>query len=91
MEEAEGAQLRPRARNLLCSLELVRALLREQSLSQPGTYSEPVRAALMQFDRLFAEFELRWGTGRWGCGGSVGSSGTSLFPNSTATCPRWWQ
>lgn len=60
VEEAEGAQLRPRARNLLCSLELVRALLREQSLSQPGTYSEPVRAALMQFDRLFAEFELSY-------------------------------
>ncbi|XP_015731524.1 lateral signaling target protein 2 homolog isoform X2 [Coturnix japonica] len=60
LEEAEGAQLRPRARNLLCSLELVRALLREQSLSQPGTYPEPVRAALVQFDRLFAEFELSY-------------------------------
>lgn len=59
VEEAEGAQLRPRARNLLCSLELVRTVLREQSLSQPGTYPEPVRAALVQFDRLFAEFELR--------------------------------
>ncbi|POI22477.1 hypothetical protein CIB84_013775 [Bambusicola thoracicus] len=60
VEEAEGAQLRPRARNLLCSLELVRALLREQSLSQPSTYPEPVRAALIQFDRLFAEFELSY-------------------------------
>lgn len=63
VEEAEGAQLRPRARNLLCSLELLRTVLREQSLSQPGTYPEPVRAALVQFDRLFAEFELRWGPG----------------------------
>lgn len=63
MEETDGAQLRPRARNLLCSLELVRALLREQSLSHPSTYPEPVRAALIQFDRLFAEFELRWGPG----------------------------
>ncbi|XP_066833113.1 lateral signaling target protein 2 homolog isoform X3 [Anser cygnoides] len=60
VEEAEGAQLRPRARNLLCSLELVRTVLREQSLSQPGTYPEPVRAALVQFDRLFAEFELSY-------------------------------
>uniref|UniRef100_A0A669PQ77 FYVE zinc finger domain-containing protein n=1 Tax=Phasianus colchicus TaxID=9054 RepID=A0A669PQ77_PHACC len=60
VEEADGAQLRPRARNLLCSLELVRALLREQSLSHPGTYPEPVRAALIQFDRLFAEFELSY-------------------------------
>ncbi|XP_040429830.1 lateral signaling target protein 2 homolog isoform X2 [Cygnus olor] len=60
VEEAEGEQLRPRARNLLCSLELVRTVLREQSLSQPGTYPEPVRAALVQFDRLFAEFELSY-------------------------------
>ncbi|XP_065590710.1 lateral signaling target protein 2 homolog [Cyrtonyx montezumae] len=60
VEEAEGVQLRPRARNLLCSLELVRALLREQSLSQPSTYPEPVRAALVQFDHLFAEFELSY-------------------------------
>lgn len=81
MEEAEGAQLRPRARNLLCSLELVRALLREQSLSQPGTYSEPVRAALMQFDRLFAEFELRWGLGV----GAVGAQWGPVAPHCSPT------
>ncbi|XP_074912563.1 lateral signaling target protein 2 homolog isoform X2 [Buteo buteo] len=60
VEEADGAQLRPQARNLLCSLELVRTVLREQSLSQPGSYPEPVRAVLIQFDRLFAEFELSY-------------------------------
>ncbi|XP_016157058.1 PREDICTED: lateral signaling target protein 2 homolog isoform X1 [Ficedula albicollis] len=60
MEESEGAQLRPQARNLLCSLELVRTVLREQSLSQPNSYPEPVRAVLIQFDRLFAEFELSY-------------------------------
>ncbi|XP_063204842.1 lateral signaling target protein 2 homolog isoform X2 [Chroicocephalus ridibundus] len=60
VEEADGAQLRPQARNLLCSLELVRTVLREQSLSQPGSYPEPVRAVLVQFDRLFAEFELSY-------------------------------
>ncbi|NXU67145.1 LST2 protein, partial [Horornis vulcanius] len=58
MEESDGAQLRPQARNLLCSLELVRTVLREQSLSQPNSYPEPVRTVLIQFDRLFAEFEL---------------------------------
>ncbi|NXJ32193.1 LST2 protein, partial [Ciconia maguari] len=58
VEEVDGAQLRPQARNLLCSLELVRTVLREQSLSQPSSYPEPVRAVLVQFDRLFAEFEL---------------------------------
>ncbi|KAM6116155.1 lateral signaling target protein 2 homolog [Pterocles gutturalis] len=60
VEEVEGAQLRPQARNLLCSLELVRTVLREQSLSQPGSYPEPVQAVLVQFDRLFAEFELSY-------------------------------
>ncbi|XP_074739649.1 lateral signaling target protein 2 homolog isoform X2 [Strix uralensis] len=60
VEEADGAQLRPQARNLLCSLELVRTVLREQSLSQPSSYPEPVRAVLVQFDRLFAEFELSY-------------------------------
>ncbi|XP_065500369.1 lateral signaling target protein 2 homolog [Caloenas nicobarica] len=59
-EEMDGAQLRAQARNLLCSLELVRTVLREQSLSQPGSYPEPVRAVLIQFDRLFAEFELSY-------------------------------
>ncbi|XP_061858573.1 lateral signaling target protein 2 homolog isoform X2 [Colius striatus] len=60
VEEAEGTQLRPQARELLCSLELVRMVLREQSLSQPSSYPEPVRAVLVQFDRLFAEFELSY-------------------------------
>ncbi|NWH50903.1 LST2 protein, partial [Fregata magnificens] len=60
VEEADGLQLRPQARNLLCSLELVRTVLREQSLSQPGSYPEPIRAVLIQFDRLFAEFELSY-------------------------------
>lgn len=59
MEESDGAQLRPKARNLLCSLELVRTVLREQSLSQPSSYPEAVQTVLIQFDRLFAEFELR--------------------------------
>ncbi|NWI16462.1 LST2 protein, partial [Crypturellus soui] len=60
LEESDSLQLRPQARNLLCSLELVRTVLREQSLSQPSTYSEAVRAVLVQFDRLFAEFELSY-------------------------------
>ncbi|XP_025903296.1 lateral signaling target protein 2 homolog [Nothoprocta perdicaria] len=60
LEEPDGVQLRPQARKLLCSLELVRTVLREQSLSQPSSYSEAVRAVLVQFDRLFAEFELSY-------------------------------
>ncbi|KYO47939.1 lateral signaling target 2-like protein [Alligator mississippiensis] len=60
LDVAEGQQLRPLARTLLCSLELVRVLLREQSLSQAGPYPESVQAALVRFDALFAEFELSY-------------------------------
>ncbi|XP_077182354.1 lateral signaling target protein 2 homolog isoform X2 [Paroedura picta] len=60
VEEADGVRLRPLAKDLLGSLELVRTVLREQSLSQHGPYSEPVRRALVRFDILFAEFELSY-------------------------------
>ncbi|XP_062977056.1 lateral signaling target protein 2 homolog isoform X2 [Elgaria multicarinata webbii] len=60
VEEADGIRLRPLAKDLLCSLELVRTVLREQSLSQPGPFSEPIRRALIRFDALFAEFELSY-------------------------------
>ncbi|XP_026518009.1 lateral signaling target protein 2 homolog, partial [Terrapene carolina triunguis] len=60
LEEADGLQLRPLAKNLLCSLQLVRKVLREQSLSQASPCSEPVRMALIRFDTLFAEFELSY-------------------------------
>ncbi|XP_060621623.2 lateral signaling target protein 2 homolog [Anolis sagrei] len=60
VDEADGVRLRPLAKDLLCSLELVRVVLREQSLNQPGPYSEPIRRALVRFDMLFAEFELSY-------------------------------
>ncbi|XP_038268698.1 lateral signaling target protein 2 homolog isoform X2 [Dermochelys coriacea] len=60
LEEADGLQLRPLAKNLVCSLQLVRKVLREQSLSQASPCSEPVRMALIRFDTLFAEFELSY-------------------------------
>ncbi|XP_032996348.1 lateral signaling target protein 2 homolog [Lacerta agilis] len=60
VDEADGIRLRPLAKDLLCSLELVRTVLREQSLNQPGPYSEPIRRALIRFDMLFAEFELSY-------------------------------
>ncbi|XP_063148154.1 lateral signaling target protein 2 homolog isoform X1 [Candoia aspera] len=60
VEEADGVRLRPLAKDLLCSLEVVRMVLREQSLNQPGPYSETVRRALIRFDVLFAEFELSY-------------------------------
>lgn len=91
VEEMDGAQLRAQARNLLCSLELVRTVLREQSLSQPGSYPEPVRAVLIQFDWLFAEFELRWGPGLgcWGEGPVPGLKEPHSPPDFPAMCPPW--
>ncbi|XP_072846035.2 lateral signaling target protein 2 homolog isoform X1 [Pogona vitticeps] len=60
VDEADGLRLRPLAKDLLCSLELVRMVLREQSLNQPGPYSDLVCRALIRFDTLFAEFELSY-------------------------------
>ncbi|NWU90884.1 LST2 protein, partial [Upupa epops] len=60
VEEADRVQLRLQARNLLRSLELVRTVLREQSLNEPSAYPEPIQAVLIQFDQLFAEFELSY-------------------------------
>ncbi|KAL7985897.1 hypothetical protein Chor_011063, partial [Crotalus horridus] len=60
VEEEDGVRLRPLAKDLLCSLEMVRMVLREQSLNQPGPYSETIRRALIRFDVLFAEFELSY-------------------------------
>ncbi|KAM4678074.1 lateral signaling target protein 2 homolog [Discoglossus pictus] len=60
VEEADGVMLRPLAQDLLRSLESLRHVLREQSLEDPGIYPEPVQHALLQYDNLCAEFELRY-------------------------------
>lgn len=77
LEEADGLQLRPLAKNLVCSLQLVRKVLREQSLSQASPCSEPVRMALIRFDTLFAEFELRY------------VPGAELSLAAEARCKHW--
>ncbi|XP_067391310.1 lateral signaling target protein 2 homolog [Emydura macquarii macquarii] len=60
LEEADRLRLHPLAKNLLRSLQLVREVLREQSLSQPSPCPEPARLALIRFDRLLAQFELSY-------------------------------
>ncbi|MEE6479777.1 hypothetical protein FKM82_012372 [Ascaphus truei] len=60
VEEADGVMLRPLAQELLSSLEDLRHLLREQSLEDPGMYPESIQKALLQYDNLCAEFELRY-------------------------------
>ncbi|XP_060692957.1 lateral signaling target protein 2 homolog isoform X1 [Hemiscyllium ocellatum] len=60
VHESEMLVLHPLAEDLLHSLEEVRYLLREQSLSDYTIYTDDIKAALVRFDRLFAEFELSY-------------------------------
>ncbi|XP_040261349.1 lateral signaling target protein 2 homolog [Bufo bufo] len=60
VEEADGVLLRPLAQELLQSLECLRRDLREQSLQDPGIYPESSHKAMLQYDNLCAEFELRY-------------------------------
>ncbi|XP_039629776.1 lateral signaling target protein 2 homolog isoform X3 [Polypterus senegalus] len=60
VREAEGLLLRPLAEDLLRSLEVVRLLLREQSLGDFRSYSAHVQEALLQYDHSYCQFELRY-------------------------------
>lgn len=60
VEEADGVLLRPLAQELLRSLERLRRVLREQSLEDPGIYPESTHKAMLHYDNLCAEFELRY-------------------------------
>ncbi|KAE8614883.1 hypothetical protein XENTR_v10008341 [Xenopus tropicalis] len=60
VEEADGSLLRPLAQELLRSLADLRFALREQSFEDPGSYPETIHKALLHYDALCAEFELRY-------------------------------
>ncbi|MBN3302138.1 lateral signaling target protein 2 homolog [Amia ocellicauda] len=60
VREAEGLLLRPLAEQLLQCLEHARLQLREQSLNAPHSYSPELRQALLQYDRVFSQFELSY-------------------------------
>ncbi|XP_014341818.1 lateral signaling target protein 2 homolog isoform X2 [Latimeria chalumnae] len=60
IQETEGMQLCPLAEEFLRSLEDVRNLLREQSMTDNCIYIDDIRDALIQYDRVFAEFELSY-------------------------------
>ncbi|XP_006632123.3 lateral signaling target protein 2 homolog [Lepisosteus oculatus] len=60
VRESEGLLLRPLAGQLLCCLEDARLRMREQCLSDPRGYSPRLREALLQYDRVFAQFELSY-------------------------------
>ncbi|PIO31065.1 hypothetical protein AB205_0044420 [Aquarana catesbeiana] len=58
VEEADGVLLRPLSQKLLLSLENLRRILREQSLEDPGIFTEAAHEALLEYDNLCAEFEF---------------------------------
>ncbi|OWF38353.1 lateral signaling target protein 2 homolog [Mizuhopecten yessoensis] len=58
--EVESASMRPLARALTKNLDSLRTLLREQCLRNINSYTERIKEALIIFDKLFAEFELRY-------------------------------
>ncbi|XP_060076586.1 lateral signaling target protein 2 homolog [Ylistrum balloti] len=58
--EVESASMRPLARALTKNLDSLRTLLREQCLRNLNSYTERIKEALIIFDKLFAEFELRY-------------------------------
>lgn len=57
--EIESESMRPLARSLTKQLDILRQLLRDQSLRDPTTYSDRIMGSLIKFDQTFAEFELR--------------------------------
>lgn len=57
--EAESEVIRPMARALTKQLDTLREILKDQSLRDPTQYSDKIKLNLKEFDRLFAEFELK--------------------------------
>ncbi|XP_066447251.1 lateral signaling target protein 2 homolog [Eleutherodactylus coqui] len=60
VEELDGVLLQPLAHELLQSLTCLRQVLRAQSLEDPGRYPESTHQAMLHYDNLCAEFELRY-------------------------------
>ncbi|XP_062981970.1 lateral signaling target protein 2 homolog [Elgaria multicarinata webbii] len=58
--EIESLAMRPLAKDLTCSLEEVRNVIRDQALRDLNLYTEKMKEALKHFDILFAEFELSY-------------------------------
>jgi len=51
--------MRPMAKSLTKQLDLLRQLLRDQSIRDPLSFPDKIKAAFVKFDQTFADFELR--------------------------------
>ncbi|XP_069488223.1 lateral signaling target protein 2 homolog isoform X2 [Ambystoma mexicanum] len=58
--EIESMAMRPLAKDLTRSLEEVRNIIRDQALRDLNLYTDKMKESLINFDVLFAEFELSY-------------------------------
>uniref|UniRef100_A0A8R1HR58 FYVE-type domain-containing protein n=1 Tax=Caenorhabditis japonica TaxID=281687 RepID=A0A8R1HR58_CAEJA len=58
--EAESDLIRPLAKEVTKQLDLLRDLLKNQSLRDPSAYNPVIKENLLKFDKLFAEFEYQY-------------------------------
>jgi hypothetical protein len=58
--EVESASMRPLAKTLTRHLDYLRSIVRDHCLRNQPTYTDDIIEALTTFDKLFAEFELRY-------------------------------
>ncbi|CAI2356924.1 unnamed protein product [Caenorhabditis sp. 36 PRJEB53466] len=58
--ETESDMIRPLAKEVTKQLDLLRDLLKNQSLRDPSAYNPVIKENLLKFDKLFAEFEYQY-------------------------------
>ncbi|CAL2049907.1 unnamed protein product [Caenorhabditis brenneri] len=58
--ETESDLIRPLAKEVTKQLDMLRDLLKNQSLRDPSAYNPVIKDNLLKFDRLFAEFEYQY-------------------------------
>ncbi|XP_070539752.1 lateral signaling target protein 2 homolog [Ptychodera flava] len=58
--EMESAALRPRAKEVIRSLDCLRTAIRDQCLRNLNVYTDKIRETLVQFDKIFADFEYSY-------------------------------
>ncbi|XP_077992008.1 lateral signaling target protein 2 homolog [Glandiceps talaboti] len=58
--EMESAALRPRAKEVIRSLDCLRSVLRDQCLRNVHVYTDKIKDTLMRFDQIFADFEYSY-------------------------------
>ncbi|EFO82210.1 CRE-LST-2 protein [Caenorhabditis remanei] len=58
--ESESDLIRPLAKEVTKQLDLLRDLLKNQSLRDPSAYNPVIKENLLKFDKLFADFEYQY-------------------------------